>query len=106
MEMKEFGKLAKKATQVLAFAAAGAASAKYGHDLLEWRNASLAAGSVLSYWIPIIPEGKMLLDSAVMGLLGGVGGVLAVEFAGMKLADRAAQREREERAATRRSPGR
>lgn len=103
MDMTEFGKLAKTAAKVLAFAAAGAASAKLGHDLLEWRNASLAAGSFLSYWIPIIPEGKMLLDSAVIGLLGGVGAVAGVELAGIKLADRAARREREEREATRRS---
>jgi hypothetical protein len=106
MEMKEFGKLAKNAAKVLVFAAAGVASAKYGHDLLAWRNASLEAGSVMSYWIPIIPEGKMLVDSAVLGLMGGVGAVLGVEFAGMKLADRAAKREREERAASRRSLGR
>lgn len=80
--MKEFGSLVKNAARVLCVGAAAVAGFKYGHDFLTWRNTMVEAGSMLSYWIPVIPEGKMLLDSTVIGVAGasfGLAGVMKAE---------------------------
>lgn len=82
--MKEFESMVKTAAKVLFVGAAAVAGFKYGHDFLEWRNTMMEAGSMMSYWIPVIPEGKMLLDSVGLGVasagLGLVGMVKAEDM--------------------------
>lgn len=82
----KFSRLAKTGVAVLGAAACGYAAFKATGAVIDFRNSMVGASSFLSWIMPIVPDGKILLDQIGLGLLGaglgGVGTLLGIEAAG------------------------
>ena len=81
MEMEKFSEFVKTAAVVIGAVGGGALAAKGMWEGSAFMNDVVKHSDFLAYWFNVVPEGQVIVKSAVAGLMGAGLGALGTKRA-------------------------